>query len=133
MGAYGADPGGCGAHDDVAAVAALPHPDPAFGKNLPGLHIAQQRAEALLVVLFHGAHGAESGGQSGEALGLGGDGVALVPVGPLEVFAVRGRTQIPGGGADAAELPEPQLGVGSLPLGSLAFSSSAVMAGRGRS
>ena len=41
-------------HNDVAAVAALPHLDLALGKDLCRLYVAQQGAVALLMVLFNG-------------------------------------------------------------------------------
>ena len=71
MGAHGADVGGLRAHDDVAAVAAFPHLDLALFEHLRGLHVVQQRAVALLVVLFDGANLAELLGQLREALFLG--------------------------------------------------------------
>ena len=41
------------AHNDVTAVAALPHLDRAFGEDLRRLYIVQQGTVALLMVLFN--------------------------------------------------------------------------------
>ena len=76
MGADGAEHGGLGADDDVAAVAALPHLDGALLEDLLGLDVVQQGAVALLVVLLDLGHQAELGGELGEALVLGGLGKA---------------------------------------------------------
>ena len=55
------------AHDDVTAVAALPHLDLALGEDLRHLHIVQQGTVALLVVLLDGSHQTEPLGQLMEA------------------------------------------------------------------
>ena len=54
MVAGGANLRGLLAHDDVTAVAALPHLDLALGEDLRHLHIVQQGTVALLVMLFNG-------------------------------------------------------------------------------
>ena len=59
----GADLRGLLAHNDVTAVAALPHLDLAFGEDLRRLYIAQQGAVSLLMVLFDGSDQAETPGQ----------------------------------------------------------------------
>ena len=69
--------------------------------------------------LLYLRHGAEAGGQLGEALFLGGLREALVHVGPLEVLPVRGGGQVLGGVADAFQFLEPELGVLLLVLGGL--------------
>ena len=119
MVADGADLGGLGADHDVAAVAAFPHLNLALGKDLFGFDVVQQGAVTLLVMLLDGGHTTELGGQLGEALGFGGAGKAFVHVGPLVVLACGGSGQILGGGADAVQLLEPQLGMLLLVLGGL--------------
>ena len=119
MGADGAHLGSFFAHDDMTAVAALPHLDAALFEDLLGLHIFQQRAVALLVVLLDGGHAPEFGGKLGKAFLLGGDGEALIHVGPLVILTVGRGGQILGGGADAAQLLEPELGVFFLVVGGL--------------
>ena len=119
MVAEGADVGGLGADDDVAAVAAFPHLHFAFGEDLFGLDVVQQGAVTLLVVLLDGGHTTELGGQLGEALGLCSLGKAFLHIGPLIVLACGGSGQVLGGGADAVQLLEPQLGVLLLVLGCL--------------
>ena len=119
MGADGADLGRLRADHDVPAVAALPDLDLALGEDRLRLHVFQQRAVALLVVLLDGGHTAELRGQLREALGLGGDGEALVHVGPLVVLAVSGGGEVFGGAADPVQLLEPELGVLLLVLGGL--------------
>ena len=66
--AGGADVGGLGADDDVAAVAALPDLDLALFKDLGGLDVAQQRAVALFVMALDLADEAELLRQLGKAL-----------------------------------------------------------------
>ena len=117
--ADGADLGSLGADDDMAAVAAFPHLDFALGKDLFGLDVMQQGAVTLFVMLLDGGHATKLGGQLGEALGLGGAGKAFVHVRPLIVLTCGGSGQILGGGADAVQLLEPQLGVLLLVLGGL--------------
>ena len=106
-----ADLGGLLAHHDVAAVAALPHLDLALGKDLRHLHIVQQGAVTLLVVLLDGGHQTEPLRQLVEALLLGGPGKALVHIRPLVVLALSGRQQVLRCVADAVELLEPELRV----------------------
>ena len=119
MVADGADLGGLGADDDVAAVAAFPHLHLALGEDRLGLDVVQQGAVALLVVFLDGGHATELGGQLGEALGLGGAGEALVHIRPFVVLAGGGSGQILGGVANAVQLLEPQLGMLLLVLGRL--------------
>ena len=76
MDAGGADLGGLGAHDDVAAVTALPDLDLALLEDLSGLHVLQQGTVALLMMLLDGGDQAELGGKSLEAFLLGGLGEA---------------------------------------------------------
>ena len=59
------------AHDDVTAVAALPHLDLALGEDLRHLHIVQQGTVALLMVLFNGGYQAETLGQLMKAFLIG--------------------------------------------------------------
>ena len=68
--AGGADVGGLGADDDVAAVAAFPDLDLALFKDLGGLDIAQQRAVALFVMALDLADEAELLRELGKALFL---------------------------------------------------------------
>ena len=119
MVAYRADFGSLGAHNDMSAVAALPHLHLALGEDLLRLHIVQQCAVTLLVVLFDGGHATELGGQLMETLRLGGFGEAFVHVGPLVVFTVSGGCEVLGGAADAVQLLEPQLGMLLLVFGGL--------------
>ena len=110
---------GGGAHHDVAAVAALPHLDLTLLEDLSRLHVVEQRPVALLVALLDGGHQAEFGGQLREALRLSGLGEAVIHVGPLIVLALGGVLQVLGGVPQAAQLLEPQLGVGLLIFGGL--------------
>ena len=57
----------CGAYNDVSAVAALPHLDIALFEHLSCLNIVQQRAVALLMLLFNGAYKAEFFGKFRES------------------------------------------------------------------
>ena len=107
----GADLGSLGADHDVATVAALPYLDVALAEHLLGLYIVQQGAVALLMTLLDGSYETELGSELGEALLIGGAGKAFVHVGPLVVFALSGCCQVVGGGGDAIELLEPELGV----------------------
>ena len=93
------------------AVAAFPHLDLALREYLGHLHIVEQGAVALLVMLFNGGHKAELGGQLREALLVGGLREALVHIGPLVVFALGGVEQVLRRIADAVHLLEPHLGV----------------------
>ena len=67
MGAGGAQLRCAGADDQVAAVAALPNLDFALGEDFGGLHILQQGAVALLVMLLNGGDQTELGSQLVEA------------------------------------------------------------------
>ena len=111
VGAGGAQLGGLDTHDDVTAVAAFPNGDFALGKDFSGLHVLQQGAVTLLVVLLNGGDHAELGGQGMEALFVSGLGKAFVHVGPFVVLALSSGQQVLGGIADAVQLLEPQLGV----------------------
>ena len=119
MGAGGADLGGGGANHDVTAVAALPNLDLALGEDLGHLHVLQQGAIALLMVLLHSGDETETGGQLMEALLLGGLGEAVIHIGPLVVLALGGGQQVLCGIAQQTQLLEPQLGVLLLVVGSL--------------
>ena len=70
--AGGADFRGFLPHDDVTAVAALPHLDLALGKDLRHFHIVQQGTVALLMVLFNSGYQAETLGQLMETFLIGG-------------------------------------------------------------
>ena len=109
MAAGGANLGCLLTHNDVTAVAALPHLDLALGKDLRHLHIVQQGTVALLTVLFNGSDQAEALGQLVEALLVGGFGEAVVHIRPLVVLTLCGREKIFGGVADAVQFFEPQL------------------------
>ena len=65
--AGGAKLGSIGANHQVTAVAAFPDLDFALGEDLGGLHVLQQCAIALFVVLFNGSHHPELCSQLGEA------------------------------------------------------------------
>lgn len=67
MGADRANLRGLGADDDMAAVPAFPHLDFALFKNRYRLHVPEQRAITLLVMLLNGADHTELGSQFGEA------------------------------------------------------------------
>ena len=71
------------------------------------------------MLLLDGAHHLEQGGDAVEALLTSGLGHLLVHGGPLLVLAGGGRPQVFGGGADAAQLLEPHLGVLLLIVGGL--------------
>ena len=109
--AGGADLGSGGANHDVATVAAFPNLDLALLEDLSSLHILQQGAVALLVVLLNGSHQTELSSQFVEALCFGSLGKAVVHIRPLVVLALSGMEQILGGVADAAQLLEPHLGM----------------------
>ena len=106
-------------HYDMTAVPALPDPDLALPEDLLHLHIVEQGAIALLVVLLDGAHHAELGRQLREALLLRRFGKVLIHLGPLVVLSVRRGGQILRGGANALQLLEPHLGVFLLVFGGL--------------
>ena len=106
-----ADLGGLLTHHDVAAVAALPHLDLALGKDLRHLHIVQQGAVTLLVVLLDGSHQTEPLRQLVEALLISSPGKALIHIRPLVVLALSGREEIFGGIPDAVQFLEPELRV----------------------
>ena len=80
------------------------HLDLALLEHLSGLHVMQQRAVALFVMLLDGADLAELLGKLGEAFLLGRLREALVHVGPLEVLAVCGILEVLRRGADALKL-----------------------------
>ena len=101
MSAGGAYFRGLCADDDVSAVAALPHLYFALLKHCRCLHVFQQGAVSLLMVLFDGAHQAEFGGKLRKSLLFCRLGEILIHVGPLIVFAVRGRGQVFLGIADS--------------------------------
>ena len=111
MVAGGANLRGFLAHDDVTAVAALPHLDLALGEDLRHLHIVQQGTVALLVVLFNGGDQAETLGQLMETFLIGCFGKAVVHIRPLVVLALSGGEKVFCGVANAVQLFEPQLGV----------------------
>ena len=73
-----ADLRGLLAHNDVTAVAALPHLDLALGEDLRHLHIVQQGTVALLMMLFNGGYQAETLGQLMKAFLIGSFGKAIV-------------------------------------------------------
>ena len=111
MVAGGANLRGFLAHDDVTAVAALPHLDLALGEDLRHLHIVQQGTVALLVMLFNGGDQAETLGQLMETFLIGCFGKAVVHIRPLVVLALSGGEKVFCGVANAVQLFEPQLGV----------------------
>ena len=78
VGADGADLGRLGADDDVSAVAAFPDLYLALFEYLRGFEVVEQRAVALLMVLFDGGDHAELDRERVKALFLGGLGKALV-------------------------------------------------------
>ena len=111
MVAGGANLRGLLAHDDVTAVAALPHLDLALGEDLRHLHIVQQGTVALLVVLFNGGDQAETLGQRMETFLIGCFGKAVVHIRPLVVLTLSGGEKVFCGVANAVQFFEPQLGV----------------------
>ncbi len=111
MGAGGTDLRRLLADDNMSAVAAFPDLDLALFENLLHLDIFQQGAIAFLVVLFDLRDQTELCSQLRKAFFLGGFGKALIHVCPFVVLAVGGCRQILGGGADAVQLLEPELGV----------------------
>ena len=106
-----ADLRGLLAHNDVTAVAALPHLDLAFGEDLRRLYIAQQGTVALLMMLFNGGDQTETLGQLVKALLVSSLGKAVVHLRPLGGLALSGGEKIFGGVTNAVQLFEPQLGV----------------------
>ena len=92
-----ADLGGLLAHHDVTAVAALPHLHLALGKDLRHLHIVQQGAVTLLVVLLDGGHQKELLRQ---LKGIGSN------INRLTVLANMGKVQLIGLEKAAGELSE---------------------------
>ena len=107
------------AHDDVTAVAALPHLDLALGKDLRHLYIAQQGTVALLMMLFNGGDQTETLGQLMETFLVGGFGKAVVHIRPLVVLALSGGEKVFGGVTNAVQLFEPELRVLLFVLGGL--------------
>ena len=94
---------------DMTAVAALPHLDLALGKDLRHLHIVQQGAVALLMVLFNGGYQAETLGQLMKAFLIGSFGKAIVHIRPLVVLTLSGGEKVFCGVANAVQFFEPQL------------------------
>ena len=109
MVAGGANLRGLLAHDDVTAVAALPHLDLALGEDLRHLHIVQQGTVALLVMLFNGGDQAETLGQLMKAFLIGSFGKAIVHIRPLVVLTLSGGEKVFCGVANAVQFFEPQL------------------------
>ena len=109
MSADGANLRRLGSHHDMTAVAALPYLHFAAGKDLLGLHVAQQRPVALLMMLLNGSHAPEFGSQLREAFFLRSLGKAVVHVCPLVVFPIGGSRQILGRITNAPQFLEPQL------------------------
>lgn len=109
MVAGGANLRGLLAHDDVTAVAALPHLDLALGEDLRHLHIVQQGTVALLVMLFNGGDQAETLGQLMETFLIGSFGKAIVHIRPLVVLTLSGGEKVFCGVANAVQFFEPQL------------------------
>ena len=96
-----ADLRGLLAHNNVTAVAALPHLDLAFGEDLRRLYIAQQGTVALLMVLLDLAYHTEFCCESMETFLIGGLRKILVHIGPLVVFTGCSGCKIRSGIADS--------------------------------
>ena len=111
MVAGGANLRGLLAHDDVTAVAALPYLDLTLGKDLRRLHIVQQGAVSLLMVLFNSSDQTETLRQLMKAFLIGGFGKAVVHIRPLVVLTLSGGEKVFCGVANAVQFFEPQLGV----------------------
>ncbi len=94
---------------DMPAVAALPYLDLTLGKDLCHLHIVQQGAVALLMVLFNGGYQAETLGQRMETFLIGSFGKAIVHIRPLVVLTLSGGEKVFCGVANAVQFFEPQL------------------------
>ena len=114
-----ADLRGLGAHDQVAAVAALPQGDAALFKDGLGLHVLQKCTVALLVGLFDGGNPPELGSQGGKALFLGFLCHPVMHIRPLVVLTLGGMEQVLLHRAQLTQSLEPQLGVLLLVLGGL--------------
>ena len=104
---------GCGGSTSpyVAAVAALPDHVAVPGEHQAALHIGQQLAVALLVLLLDLGHFLKQEGDVVEALLLGLLGHGGIHVGPLVVLALSSGLQVLSSGADATQQLEPDLGV----------------------
>ena len=96
-----------GTHHDMSAVPALPN----LFEDLLGLHILQQGAITLLVVLFNSGNQAEFRSQFRKALFFGGLSKSGVHIGPFVVLPAGSSGQVLGGTADPLQLLEPHLGV----------------------
>ena len=95
----------------MAAVPALPA---VLADTLPdfaALQVRQKLAVTLLVMLLNGRHTLELTGNGLESLLTGNLRKFLVHLRPLLVLASGGRQQVLLGGANAAQVLEPQLGV----------------------
>ena len=109
----GADFGGGGADDDVAAVGALPDGVAFFGEDHFVFDVLEELAVALFVMLLDGADHLEFLRDFLETLFTGFAGHPRIHIGPLEVLAVRGVGQIgfrAGHGAPV-QILEPDFGV----------------------
>ena len=111
--------GGLVAILQVPAVAAVPDLDGGLLEDLVVLQVLQQLQVALVVRLLDLTHGGEEVSDAVEALLAGLFCHALVHAGPLVVLAFGGGHQVLGGGADATQLLEPELGVLLLVAGGL--------------
>ena len=96
---------------DVAAVAALPDHLSIPGEHQSALHIGQQLAVALLVLLFDLGDLLKQEGDVVEALLPGLLGHGGIHIRPLIVLALGGGLQILRRGPDAVQQLEPDLGV----------------------
>ena len=109
--ADGADFRRGGGDVDMAAVAAFPAVFAGADPDFSGFDVGEELAVAFLVALLDGGDALELGGDVVEAFCARLFGEALVHVGPFLAFAVCGGLQVFDGGADSAEVLEPELGV----------------------
>ncbi len=107
MSANGADFRRLSAHYDMAAVAAFPNLDLALGKDGGRLHVFEQSAVSLLMMLFDCGYHAEFMRELVEALLLRSFGKAFLHICPLVVLALGSSGKIFAGIADSFKLLEP--------------------------
>ena len=106
MGADGAHNGSLLAHDDVAAVSALPDHVAVSGEYEAALDVGDELSVSLLVLLLDSADFFKEQSDGGEALFSRFLGEVCVHVRPLEVLAVGGVRQIDDSFGDLAVVEE---------------------------
>ncbi len=100
--------GGFFAYHDMTAVAAFPHFDRAFFKDLSSFDIFEQSTVSFLVMLFDCGNKAESARKFRESLFFCSFGKSLVHIRPFIVFACGSRAKILRRISDAVKFLKPK-------------------------